>query len=562
MFETEKRLRDYYLIDINPSIILNIDKICDMTLLSIKDISNMTFRNVLLKLFSYEEILEMHSSSFITNNIYKKRRFCPECLRLDGAYKLIWQIREIEICDIHNIKLESMCKCCSHEQPLVHHLIDRAICVKCGHSLFDFEDIKFSMDYITKQLSMYEDWNYLLDPGTSIGATLPGLNKLQSMAAKLLYIAQGYENIYKYSSIKHIDNTYKKRLLRITKSSRSLNPSIKSALHLLRKVNMSLIEFSNLEIPVDFISSLFPKSPVTPGPCLTPWCSSLGSNETMREVENLNLNRHKYKEPSICTKCFIKYGYSKETGKWEEIGSYIDLVWNKIRKLLLDKFTIYEICKTVGISQNLAFQMVGYLNYHNLLQDMYESPRKKQVPKDLVARFEILAKKTIILDEMYRYAREMFGWRYYEFYYYFASNEVQMFWYFESHRYRKRGKRKWEQEVRDKIKDFLVENRVISVKAIAEELNTHIGVLHKNGLFPLIKMEVEKQKRLRYVLLNEQIWRTAKDFVKLKKEKNKIIKVEEFCSFIGRTLSWLRKNYLEIADWISLEARISRGIKK
>jgi hypothetical protein len=96
-----------------------------------QDLCNMTFTPIISKFVEPGKIGDGTTYiSMISREIDRTVRwFCPKCIKEQGYYKLLWQVKEIEICDIHLIKLEYICKSCNRPHLYVHKEI--GTCIYC-----------------------------------------------------------------------------------------------------------------------------------------------------------------------------------------------------------------------------------------------------------------------------------------------------------------------------------------------------------------------------------------------------------------------------------------------
>jgi hypothetical protein len=119
--ETSTRFRTnrVHFIDILPSQIIKCKELSQLINLSIDEINKMTFTPVISKFVDSSNLEEemLYMSMILRQIDGTNRWFCPECLNEKGYYKLIWQVHDIKICDIHNVKLQKSCKFCKMSIP-------------------------------------------------------------------------------------------------------------------------------------------------------------------------------------------------------------------------------------------------------------------------------------------------------------------------------------------------------------------------------------------------------------------------------------------------------------
>lgn len=230
----------FYHIDKNPFRVINIKKLSEILDKPAEQIASMTFQPYVNKLIDNIDnyILFNHKLPLIN---YKKRRFCPICLKEKGHYKLIWQVNEIVICTEHHCKIEMTCPICSREQPYLSDKLSEFKCPYCQGSIIKEQIIKVDEDIIISQERIYEDWNYLLNPST-LFFQFDGLSKEKSLELILLYIKFIEKRVYNTRAIKPTNN----KVNRMIRSEYYGVPDISSLLCFLRDKSISISDFCDL----------------------------------------------------------------------------------------------------------------------------------------------------------------------------------------------------------------------------------------------------------------------------------------------------------------------------
>lgn len=100
----------------------------------------------------------------------KYRKYCSMCLNHLIAYKLIWQVKDIYICDIHQIHLQNSCQKCLKKLPYAHESLGSGMCPYCFNKLS-------GQIYKRELLKSDYDKEYLFPKG-------------KELAKLLLYVAQ------------------------------------------------------------------------------------------------------------------------------------------------------------------------------------------------------------------------------------------------------------------------------------------------------------------------------------------------------------------------------------
>jgi hypothetical protein len=191
--ETSVRFRTnrVHFIDVFPNQTIKCKELSRLSDISNKEINKMTFTPVILK---YSESSNSEENTFYMSMILRQidgtnRWFCPHCLKEKGYYKLIWQVHDIEICNIHNVKLENCCKYCNSKHLYVHKEI--GICNYCHSDLAGCSvEIDYDQNYIDSQISKYRDWEFLLSPSVELSPKYRGIMKDKAISLNILYISQ------------------------------------------------------------------------------------------------------------------------------------------------------------------------------------------------------------------------------------------------------------------------------------------------------------------------------------------------------------------------------------
>lgn len=103
-------------IDYVPGNILDLKKMSCSLDIEIEKIISLTFQVVLKKFYSkYTTDSEFAASRILIGMIDSTRKFCLKCLRDFSYYKLIWQVKEINHCQKHNVRLLSQCPNCQRK---------------------------------------------------------------------------------------------------------------------------------------------------------------------------------------------------------------------------------------------------------------------------------------------------------------------------------------------------------------------------------------------------------------------------------------------------------------
>lgn len=157
----------FFQLDIYPNKLVNIEKLSALLGVSVSQIEKMTLTSVFNK-YIEEESIQPSSYKLLLSLINNKtRRFCPVCLNENKYFKLIWQVKELEICDKHSTKLTDICPICGCIQPYIHEKLGQIKCLKCNSQLDQSNLNSVNQNIVSEQLSKYSDWYFLMDNSRS-----------------------------------------------------------------------------------------------------------------------------------------------------------------------------------------------------------------------------------------------------------------------------------------------------------------------------------------------------------------------------------------------------------
>jgi len=186
-----KEANKMYFIDSLSYRYADIEAISILTGLNLDTISTMTMAPIYNK-FTYDSRVVEAPNYYLFNNLLEKkhRRFCQHCLRENGVYNLKWQIKNIEICDIHRTNLTSTCPTCGAIQPYITNYLGELRCHVCMSLLYETEidTPEYGDKHLNNQLYLHRQWDYLLDNKTKGLTPNPSMNYEIQMVCTLLYL--------------------------------------------------------------------------------------------------------------------------------------------------------------------------------------------------------------------------------------------------------------------------------------------------------------------------------------------------------------------------------------
>lgn len=554
---------NYYL-DAMPSYILDMSKLTMLLNLQKSDIEAHTFIHIYQKfLDEYNE--KTYKKLGITQIVnYKTRRFCSECLK-EGSFKLHWQINDIEICEIHEIKLQTMCSYCNSNQPYLNKdTLISGVCFNCGQSLVRNPINKVTnSDYIEKQKKVIRNYQYLINPNNILVNNIDGLEKEQSLAITLLYIMSGEKNGFNRNNI---NNAYSERTVRrIVEVARGIkasgNLTISKFFEVFNELDIDMSYISMVNVPHRFVESLnhyYVMISDTAGNCLAPWCKSYGTNNSLKKVKRSKYfkGKSKFIKAFVCTSCYMKYGYRKSDAHWEAADNKISLI---------EDFTQYYPKETMikknrehfNISLEAFYDLLGYSCNHQLLpKGLAEKNSFEYSGENMVADFEQLVQEG---GQLFKQAKQKYKWTMGEYYYYFNSPDVQYYLHFDA------NKENFVDNIADlevkmdsELNKCLEKNVIITVNLIASKLKTTKKTLKKYGLSGKIIKVAEKQKLTMIKQEKRVLYEKIKEFCNQKIKENTPVLSKELYQHLGCSHSYMINNHPNLYKFIIKQVEVDK----
>lgn len=406
----------------------------------------------------------------------KSSKFCPSCIEKDGAYKLIWQLKEIENCFIHNTRLE------------------------LNTELVDVSEVVEDTNDLIQQAKTYHRWLFLHEPDQMLTKRYGKLNMERSLALKLLFVAQNQEKIYIRKNIVAFSKNLVKSLVAFVRGTSVKKKVTQSLLFdVLDYANMTIEDFAKLDVPMSYLNSILKvKEKKTAGVCVTPWCCHREQKRMIFINERIEPRKKGIRYPYyfVCEGCFMRYAYQPESNQWQEIDGKIELV-SLIRNLAEVGMTRAEVSRKLKINFFRISEVFGYLAYHHLLPDSISSLYVySNVPENLVTLFEAIPCDLHTFPQFkYNKTRDRYGWNLKMFSYYFAHSEVQLYFIHKSSDLKKPLKKHLDLSFRAEhiINDLTISNTRLSLSKVAAALDCTVSTLHSYNITTAIQKAKDKQ---------------------------------------------------------------------
>ncbi|MEK5034932.1 TniQ family protein [Paenibacillus sp. FSL R7-0302] len=477
--------------------------------ISSEDMGKMTSRNLYSKFF-IDPLQDFEIAATMLRDIFQThvRKICPLCVKEHNIFKLIWQIKELDFCPEHSVKLKSKCSYCGQKINYSDNLLVDHKCqnLSCDSSLLDdYEKIIMDSDMYNKQREYFEEWNFLLYSNNMLSCEQSGLSMEQNLALKLLYIAQGQKEEYCRREFNHLSITTIKTLIMLIKSNKQVKRvRVQDLLKVSRAVGMSVQEFACLEVPLTYTRSICEKQMILPpAECLSPWCHLQKKKTPMHlskeRIESRNREEKvRYPYYYTCSSCFMRYAYHPATKQWEEIHGQIILI-SKILQMASEGLTRSQISTILRKNLFYISEVFGYLAHRKLLPDAINLSFEGEVEVidgkalDYFNTVDINWRK--YSEFRYKIVKEKYGWSLLTYSYYYADPAVQTYLAGKPSTLKKPQKKfaNIKQVVEENLVKLAESEINISFQQVAATLNVSEHTLRRHGQEKVIIKTKEKQ---------------------------------------------------------------------
>lgn len=525
----------------------------------------------------FVENIDRSDNIIMNQEIVKdRRRFCNDCLREYGHYKSIWQIKRVEMCNIHMTKLTAKCSNCGKVQPYFTNKLAEFKCVQCDSLLCEQNsELIIDKDILTEQMKMYKNWDYLFDANINGFGNIRGMSKEKSLAIKVLYALQFGNNYFDMDvACKYIGKYGVRQLLTLinedqVKHSYRINKSyitLHRLFNILDILGLSIEDFSKINATEEFIQSLKPycvkRSKVLskPGACQSPWCSSYMSNNKMKKITHYCSYEKDYLSVYVCTGCYMRYGYNKISKAWESVYDFTNVIWNIVLPLINKGMSREEIIRDTKLSRITIYKSIGYIASHSLASNaIIERYIPKYIPNDIIAYFEKVIK---LNGAIIRNLQVILKCTYGDGIYFMSLDEVQQCILDNLYKYRGKGYANNEafvEQIKQAISVLDNKGLDVSIKNIAELIKTSSWRLTKFNVNELIEeYKIKKKQKVK-----EEIIQKINSLFTSNKHDNCQMTLQNASKYIGKDIRLIKKNYPELMGLIKKEIqRHNNKLKK
>lgn len=518
-------------------------------MLGIKHIEHLTFLPVFRKI-GIEEIA-IPKSQVLGGMLENHRNYCPECLKEKKAYMKIWQIREVNWCDIHQVKLVTECWYCHKNIPLLPSSGLTCKCPFCNSNLSLAHT--HSVNVGLKESRVLNDWKYILNPEKQGLPLLTELSYQQHMAMRILFASEVSSICYTARKEKLPSSIMQSaRKSRVNESFTHLG----LILSVIRDLEISLDDFFNLKIPESFISKILtkPTTIIQRTSCLAPWCKgylnpgSLRRTATSTKVRKDGSKQNYY---MICTNCGNEYCLAGSGREIQERGYFISLAYKKVLPQLHKTMSIKQMAKELGVTEDLIKRSIIYLAANGLIIEG-ELPLAIPCEHDEGIIQEIL--KEIREGTLSKKIRVKLGMKYNDFLFYWFETRIRK----ASLLYKpiERAERKVPRtenlsRVRATLAYCQANNIKITINGVAKILEVCPETIRLWGLLSVIKEAKEVQKLTANLKIEQELIMQAEEIIRFNSSMGRLISSELVYDQLGHPRSSMWRDHPAVAKCIA-----------
>ncbi|MEW4220731.1 TniQ family protein [Rossellomorea marisflavi] len=546
-------IKKFIKVDVMPDHLLDVRKLSALSGVTERSIRDHSYGLIAEKLYG-NQVMERGRSfqlDLLKIVVGERRRFCAACLAEDYYFRLHWQVEEMEVCGVHQQKLVDSCWHCDEPQPYMNESLMENRCPSCGKPLLVNREKE--VQGRVSQLQV-ENWNHLLNPDLSLAHPIPDLGVEKTLALHLLHWQS--ENGESLKFTRNVVSGFRS-LIKESKKPRSV--LLSDLLHLSKGMDTPLVHLLAKEIPDSFSAPLIPNNETNDKAkaCNSPWCELKGSNKGMKKVtSNYKRLKDKYDQLMVCTSCYIRYAYSKESNKWVDVEGQLEMI-QRIVSLLNEGASVRRMMKE---AKSQAYPVMGYIFFHRLVENQPDGVMERVPLNDPEKLYELHDEAgSMYFLSLYNEAKERWGWDQLTLACYLATPAVQDVLNFSNHVHKRRfykGKEIAKEKV-DRIASHLIaENGDATLSEVASLLGKNTSILRHYSLNEELKESFEKVKKKN----KEEEQQTIRSsigafFSQLTVEEDNVMKIADVYSALGISRSYIRRAYLSLDQLISAKMK-------
>ncbi|MCU6794858.1 TniQ family protein [Paenibacillus sp. WQ 127069] len=540
---------------------IHFERLSELTKCSTEQLQNLTFFPLYHKFFDNPYADYVRAMVMIQKEIVKNyRKYCPLCLNNEKGFNLLWQIKGFRMCLEHKVELQNSCPHC--KQTILYH--DNVLRLRrCPHSdcrgwLTECSSRITELEVLNEQSQLYHLWSFFLDPKKVLTKRVTTFSMEQSLAIKLLYVAQGFSEIYDRSKQIGISNPIAKSLTSFVRGNRAVKKvTLQLIVTIIRTRQLNIEQFAELEVPLSFVNTIYAeKKNEASGFCLAPWCKEYRKKQSMilikKRVEPRRANL-RYPNYYVCISCFLRYAYRPDNQMWNEVDNRIENV-KMVRKLANKGLSKIEISRQLEINFYKVSEIIGYLAFRNLLDPSIENDYKPDVtPGNLAELFEMVqCDITTFPEKRFKKYKERFGWSLTEYSYFYANDTVQRFFLNKQSNLKKPIAKfnAIEKKANQVLQELIRSELRLSYEQTAAALECSESTLRAHGLSNIIEQAKSKQKSL-HLHQEEKKLRGKVDHFILNAKDSEPLLLKEVFKTLGHQRDYIKNKYPGLLNYIN-----------
>jgi hypothetical protein len=556
-----------YYFDTYPVDLVIIDTLAFMLNLSQEKLLHNTFQPIIKRFFGADKAAKQLLSFEIET---KHRRFCSICLKETGQFNMLWQVKEISMCDKHFTLLTDTCSNCSCKLKYLHSNFMEYKCSNCNESLFNQKNYYVGdQSTIKTEIRYYQDWRSLLNQSEQHQI----MDKNGALNYKRLVLVLLYLSNYKPNQSWGNDNkciinrSQVEKFLSMVRGRKNAKITLSSLLIIIRKLDMTLSELFTTQVPLSYIRSILKNNNKKVGACLTPWCKYRGTKKKLKVIsEHAKRKKLKgvgvYSKISICTSCWMKFGFCRNNEKWESMFGDLGKI-EKVRILYNKGIPKYKIPMLSGISPYSLEYYLGYLFYNNLVSNYFMRDFNDYLnsnEKVIIEVIDCLGNYVKHFEKFRQKGKEILGWN--------RDKVFTAYWHpkFQEYNLSQYIKREIKLEKKSKIKAKTEEilkktDKEVTMKEVSSLIGVNDSVLLYYGLNKLVSEHNSDKKKKRLKKEEEEIIKRLQEFIDFKNKSMKQIFTYEMYEHIERTSRYCKTNLPCVVDYISKATKESKEMQ-
>lgn len=509
-------------------------KMAYMTGLAVEDIFGMSFYYLLKKFCGNSKI---ERSRFISEILRDTFNYCPKCLHESPYHRLLWSVKNVNICIKHRNPLINRCLHCNQEI-MIKDLHGFRTCPYCGNELWENEIFTpLDTEEFKRQSWVYNTFDKLI---TNSDIKV----EPNDMAIRILFILNKAQSIFDREVIQNSLNGREMLPTVLQHARESL--SNKRTMHLsfilsvLYENNTSIDKFLNMKVPEDFIASIRNKTTLKKDEvcCIAPWCKNYMKKGMLVKTGTSFKRKNDgdvYKYYLICPECGCEYAFD-ENNELKERTHFIES-YHLLNNFTKQELGLKRLSEKTGLSQEMVRRCLSYFQSRQVFTGEFNR-KTYEVDELLLHKFIKAIKSDIRINEIKKWPI----WESYNHFLFYrfhkdvikelntnacgkhielkeAVNERQIF-------------------IKNTLERMLKQDSEITIKNVCKEAGVCAETLRYWGCNPLIAQIKDKQREEKILELKNRVHIMVDKY--LLENSDDIITSDGMYSYIGiiRNVLW------------------------